>query len=382
MRRDGAYPSVIVENNVNVNVQGAPSGAAPAPSPSSASYGGIDVGVNVDNWISYGGDNIDVDTHIEIDINGNECEVNSSGVTVKTKINGVWYDADSLPSSSTQSYRPSPSAAPYQPPAPASYQPAPKPWTQNAPASHPPASYPPSPASSSSTATTSSSTTPNVYTTPYSPPTNTPSTPYFISGQGVMGISWDPFTGTDQSCKSESQIIADIKQLVSYGYQNIRLYGVECNAIDYALSTVQGTGTNLIVGIYTVSNYTAECADMISQVNGRWDLVEYVSVFNEAVNDGIATVAEVEAAITYVRSQIPDNTVPVTTIDTFAAFIANPALCNVGADFIACNCQPYFSAVSASDAGAYVKAQRQNVAQVCNVNSVDITGFHCPSSLN
>ena len=373
MRRGGAYPSVVVENNINVNVQGAASGAAPVPSPSSASYGGIDVGVNVDNSISYAGDDIDVDTHIEVDVNGNECEVNSSGVTVKTKINGVWYDTNSLPSSSAQGYIPSPSAAPNQPPAPASSHAAPKPWTQNPPASQPPASYHPRPTSSSTTTPTSSSTTTLVNTTPYSPPTHTP---YFISGEGVMGISWDPFTGTDQSCKSESEIIADITQLVSYGYQNIRLYGVECNAIDYALSAVYGTGTNLIVGIYTVSNYTAECADMISQVNGRWDLVEYVSVFNEAVNDGTATVAQVQTAIAYVKSQIPDTTVPVTTIDTFSAFIANPDLCNVGQDFIACNCQPYFSAVSASDAGEYVKEQRQKVADVCNVNSVDITGFH------
>ena len=377
MRRDGAYPSVIVKNNIDVNIQGAASGAAPAPQPaaSGASYGGINVGVNVDDSISYGGENIDVDTHIEVDVNGNECEVNSSGVTVKTKINGVWYDSNSLPSSSTNNYIPSPSAAPdnhYQrpAPAPASSQPAHQPWKQNDGASYHPR---PTSSSSSTTSTTSSSTTPAYH---HTPPTHTPTnTPYFISGEGVMGISWDQFTLPDQACKTESEITDDINQLVSYGYQNIRLYGPECNAIDYALSALNGTGTNLIVGLFSVTNYTNECSDMISQVNGRWDLVEYVSVFNEAVNDGLATISDVETAIAYVKAHIPDNTVPVTTIDTFSAFIANPDLCNVGADFIACNCQPYFSAVAASDAGAYVLQQQQKVAQICNVNSVDITGF-------
>jgi len=376
IRRDGANPSVIVKNNVDVNIQGAPSAAAPAPAPaaSGASYGGIDVGVNVDNSISYGGVNVDVDTHIEVDVNGNECEVNSSGVTVKTKINGVWYDSNNLPSSSTNHHIPSPSAVPenhYQPPASASSQSPQKPWKQSAAASY----YPRPSGSSSSTTPTSSSTTPTFHhTTPSNTATHTPPS-YFISGEGVMGISWDPFTLPDQACKTESQITAEIKRLCSYGYQNIRLYGPECNAIDYALSAVNGTGTNLIVGLYSVTNYTNECSDMISQVNGRWDLVEYVSVFNEAVNDGLATISDVETAIAYVKAHIPDNTVPVTTIDTFSAFIANPALCNVGADFIACNCQPYFSAVAASDAGAYVLSQQQKVAQVCNVNSVDITGF-------
>ena len=60
-----------------------------------------------------------------------------------------------------------------------------------------------------------------------------------------------------------------ITQLVSYGYSNIRLYGVECQAIKYALNSVQGTGTNLILGVYDTGNYTAETADLIQQVDER-----------------------------------------------------------------------------------------------------------------
>lgn len=109
----------------------------------------------------------------------------------------------------------------------------------------------------------------------------------------------------------------------------------------------------------------------------RWSYVEYVSVFNEAVNDGRATVSQVATAITYVKSQLPNN-IPVTTIDTFSAYIANPSLCNVGQDFIATNIQPYFSAVEASTAGAYVVQQQLNVASTCGVTTVQITGKKSP----
>jgi exo-beta-1,3-glucanase (GH17 family) len=106
---------------------------------------------------------------------------------------------------------------------------------------------------------------------------------------------------------------------------------------------------------------------------GRWSYVEYVSVFNEAVNDARATVSEVAIAITYVKTQLPPF-IPVTTIDTFTAYINNPTLCNVGQDFVAANVQPYFSAVEPSQAGNYVVQQMYNVAQTCEVSSVQITG--------
>jgi exo-beta-1,3-glucanase (GH17 family) len=165
-------------------------------------------------------------------------------------------------------------------------------------------------------------------------------------------------------------------QLASYGYANIRLYGVECNAIDYALTAVAGTNTKLIVAIYTVGEVDAETSSLVSQVAGRWDLVSYVSVWNEAVNDGRATVGEVQAAISYVKGAVPSG-VKVTTIDTFSAFISNPSLCDVGQDFIAANVQPYFGECAASDAGNYVVQQRANVASVCGCSetAVALTGI-------
>jgi exo-beta-1,3-glucanase (GH17 family) len=405
--RNGTDPDVYVEHNIDVNAESASPSSAPPSYPSTGGGRSFGVGVYVNNSASYGDNNMDIDTHIEIDVNGNECEVNAAGVTIKTKINGVWYDANNLPSTTVQSEcafcpptsAPTANALEYQnnqseennqnnqsnqndrnqnsgP----SYSQQSQNKTahtavQSAIRTFSPSSLTSTTSNASTTTTSSSpsrSTQQSIYTTSS---TSAPApTPSFISGQGVHGISWDQFRGTDQSCKTADEITTDIKQITSYGYQNIRLYGVECNAIDIALSAVDGTNTNLIIGVYDPDNYTAETADLIAQVNGRWDLITYVSVFNEAVNDNLTTVAGVQEAISYIKTQLP-NGVSVTTIDTFSAFISNPALCNVGQDFIAANCQPYFSAVSASDAGNYVLQQQQNVASVCGVEYVEITGF-------
>jgi exo-beta-1,3-glucanase (GH17 family) len=70
----------------------------------------------------------------------------------------------------------------------------------------------------------------------------------------------------------------------------------------------------------------------------------------------------------------------VTTVDTFSAYIANSDLCNVGQDFITANCEPYFSAVSASDAGTYVSQQQTAVANVCDTGYVAMTGLSLTSN--
>ena len=244
---------ISIQNNVGVNINASPSSA-------------VGINVDIDDSISYGDNQVDVDTHIEIDVNGRQCLINSVGVTIKTKINGVWYDQSGKPASVTTRSGPTASQLPGQ----KSLAPSKKPLT--------PPSYPSSsctttsPTTTSTTSPTTTSTTSKTTTTTTPVTTTSSPTPTnFISGEGVYGISWDPFKGTDQSCKTPSEIMADITQLVSYGYINIRLYGVECQAIKHASNAVQETGTNLILGVYETGNYTAETADLIQQVDQRLD---------------------------------------------------------------------------------------------------------------
>ena len=358
-------------------------GQQPSPNSTtvSTSSSGSDANVNV-NASGDGYDvNVNVDTHIEYDSNGNECEVNAAGVTIRVNINGNWLYYNT-PTASLPTFYPPPDSSYYpEPTTTSSSSPVPPPYSST------PSSSTSTPISTPISFTTTVAPTTIVTTTTATTATTTTSTSpapsNFISGVGVRGISWDTFT-VDDSCKTPTEIAADITQLVSYGYASIRLYGVDCNAVYIALNTLQtlNAGATLIVGVYSTTNYTAETADLITQINNRWDYISYVSVFNEAVNDGRATVAQVATAVSYVKSQVPSG-VSVTTIDTFAAFISNPDLCNVGQDFIAANCQPYFSAVYAQDAGSYVYEQQANVASVCSVpqSSVQMTGIPHPCSV-
>jgi hypothetical protein len=189
VERDYSYNStssvnagdISVQNNVDLNVSASPSSVA-----------GINANIDVNDSVSYGNEAIDVDTYIEIDVNGNECMVNSVGVTIKTKINGIWYDQNNLPQVTSKV---------------ASQMPAQPSNTMAAPSRKP--ITPPSYSSSTSTpSTTTSPTTTASTTTTSTPTTSTTSTPTpsgFISGEGVYGISWDPFKGTDQSCKTPSE---------------------------------------------------------------------------------------------------------------------------------------------------------------------------------
>jgi len=79
----------------------------------------------------------------------------------------------------------------------------------------------------------------------------------------------------------------------------------------------------MIAGIFTPAAVESETASFISQVNGRRDYIEFVTVFNEAVNNGNATVPQVAAAVAYVNARVPDN-VQVVAVDTFAIFISTP----------------------------------------------------------
>ena len=242
----------------------------------------------------------------------------------------------------------------------------------------------------STTASTSSSITSSITSTPFTTFATTTTTVAsiitsatsssnptpFISGQGVLGIAYDAFMLPDQSCRSSSEITADFTQMFGYGYQTVRLYGVECNQIQIAVSAAAGRSNALYLGVYNIGTYQQELASLISQVNGNWGPVAAVTVFNEAVNDGLATVDQVAAAIQYAKQVLTQAgyTGPVTTVDTFVAYYNNPSLCNVG-DFVGANIQPYFDGnVDSAGAGSFVAQQKALVEQTCQGQKVVVTG--------
>lgn len=185
------------------------------------------------------------------------------------------------------------------------------------------------------------------------------------SDQG-KGIAYTPYTN-DGQCKSLETIVADLKPLS--GYEVIRLYGTDCNQVANVLQAKTSNQT-LFLEVYDMSSIAAEVETIKSAVeaHGSWDDVYTVSIGNELVNSGAATVSDISSYVETGRSALTASgyTGPVVSVDTFVAVINNPGLCDLS-DYIAVNCHAYFDGgVTAENAGKFVLEQIQRVWEACD----------------
>ena len=138
----------------------------------------------------------------------------------------------------------------------------------------------------------------------------------------------------------------------------------------------------LFAGVYDISDVTSEVQTIISAAQNNWDAIDTISIGNEAVNSGTATVDEVVSAVKTARSLLSaaGYSGKVVTVDTFNQIIANPQLCQVS-DFAAANCHAFFdSGITADQAGSYVKNQAQQVQSACGGMDTVITESGWPSN--
>src|SRR3954470_18590500 len=82
-----------------------------------------------------------------------------------------------------------------------------------------------------------------------------PSIAVNIDSTDVLGIAYDAFTPPGVTCKSESAIISNIKQLLNYGYKSVRLYGVDCGQSRLAIQAIEGTSKRVWLSIWSVPNW-------------------------------------------------------------------------------------------------------------------------------
>lgn len=81
------------------------------------------------------------------------------------------------------------------------------------------------------------------------------------------------------------------------GYEVIRLYGCDCNQVANVLAATKGTGVSLFVGIFDIKQVQTEAQTLIKAVSQDWSRINTVSVGNELVNSGGASVGQVTSAI-------------------------------------------------------------------------------------
>lgn len=120
-----------------------------------------------------------------------------------------------------------------------------------------------------------------------------------------FAISYSPYMSSG-GCKSVSAIASDLQAISAAGFQCIRLYGTDCNQVSNVLSAISSIGCSLklFLGIFDLDAASSEASTIVSALNGNWSKVVTVSVGNEPVNSGQASVSTVLSTTSAVRSQL------------------------------------------------------------------------------
>jgi exo-beta-1,3-glucanase (GH17 family) len=176
-----------------------------------------------------------------------------------------------------------------------------------------------------------------------------------IGGGNLHGITYSPYKGSG-GCKSSAEVEADF-DLFARDHGVIRLYGVDCDQVASAYTAAKKYGNKLMLGIFDIDAVEQAVSAMDAGVED-WDIVDTVSVGNEHVNNGEASVDQALDALSRARSGLRavGYEGPVVIVDTFVAAMAHPELCEES-DYCAVNVHPFFDPnTSPSDAGSFVSS--------------------------
>ncbi|KAI1090584.1 glycoside hydrolase superfamily [Rostrohypoxylon terebratum] len=163
-----------------------------------------------------------------------------------------------------------------------------------------------------------------------------------VSGGGALhGVTYSPYKGSG-GCKSASEVDADFA-LIAKDYGVMRLYGVDCDQVATAYAAAKKYGNKLFLGIYDINSVEQSVSTMAAGVKHDWSVVDTVSVGNELVNNGGATVDQSLSALSQARSALraAGYQGPVVIVDTFVAALSHPELCDQS-DYCAVNIHPFF----------------------------------------
>ena len=207
---------------------------------------------------------------------------------------------------------------------------------------------------------------------PESAPSPEPQAPSPPSGPSGLGICYSPYNG-DGTCKSQDQVNSDFEKLG--GYSIVRIYGVDCNQVSTVTSAASAKGISVFAGLLTIGNVASDLGSLIKQTNGNFGPITTISIGNELVDMGKASVGDVINAIGVARETLGAAGFKgsIVTVDTFNALIANPDLCKKS-DYCAANAHSYFDGtIEPSGAGAWVKKQVSRISDAAGRKRVVIT---------
>lgn len=205
-------------------------------------------------------------------------------------------------------------------------------------------------------------------------PSAVPSTtPPKGNGKAPWAMTYTPYAQSGQ-CKSKNDVMKDVEALVKAGITTLRTYSTDCDTLPNVGAACKAYGCKMIIGIFidaphcSANNPTV--SEQISAIKNwaQFDLVEIISVGNEAMLNGYCTAGEIAGLISTCKSTFTGYTGGYTTADTVAAWQMTgvaETLCGV-VEYPAANIHPFFNTQTvASQAGVFVKSQMEILAGIC-----------------
>ena len=219
------------------------------------------------------------------------------------------------------------------------------------------------------------------------PPAPKPSSPVTLPVGGnddKWGITFTPYA-QDGECMSEDEVNKGIESVKNAGFDTVRVYAPDCDALETVGSACKAHGLKLIVGIFISSSGIDVARDQISETIawGQWDMVDLIVVGNEAIFSSSADAASLAVFIKYAKDQFQGAGYdgPVTTTEPLNIWEEHhETLCAV-VDVVGANIHPYFNdKVTATKAGDFVKGQIEILHELCGGKDVVNLETGWPSS--
>lgn len=201
-----------------------------------------------------------------------------------------------------------------------------------------------------------------------------PTKPSGGGGKVPWAMTYTPYSQSGQ-CKSKSDVASDIADLASAGIKTIRVYSTDCDTLPNVGEACKTHGIKMLIGIFidgpNCSAHSPTVAEQIQAIKewAQWDMVEIITVGNEAMHNGYCTAGEIVNLINTCKESFSGYTGGYTTADVVGAWqqpgVAE-TLCG-SVEYPAANIHPYFNkGTSADQAGEFVKSQLAIMEGICN----------------
>lgn len=187
----------------------------------------------------------------------------------------------------------------------------------------------------------------------------------FHGDGGARGIVYSPYKAG--GCKSAKEVKDDLAKLS--GFSLIRIYGVDCDQVPNVLAAL-APGQKLFLGVFDMNSIESDLKTINDAVKAHgegWGVVDTISIGNELVNNGKATVDQIAGYLKTARKVLEGYGYKgnVVSVDTFIALINNPGLCKLS-DYHAVNAHAFFDGyIEAAGSGDWVLEQISRVKSVC-----------------